>query len=145
MLQTCWLYLKCDTTVYIYIYFVINPITMNSIATFLNCTTVDRASDSMISVLDLFDAFNWCQFRCYVHKIILKQLISNDHEMGQSEPEIPPSKPKRETKLQIVKIQIEHMVHRVSSSFPKGGHLAALTELKIICINYKHKVKRHRN
>ena len=39
-------------------------------------------------------------------------------------------------KLQIVKILREHMVNRVSSYFPKGGHSATQTKLKIM-------VKRH--
>ena len=34
--------------------------------------------------------------------------------------------------LQIVKIQREHMDNRVRSYFPKGGHSATETELKII-------------
>ena len=42
--------------------------------------------------------------------------------------QIQPSKPKRE--IQIVKIQREHMVNRVISYFPKGGHSATETELK---------------
>ena len=55
-----------------------------------------------------------------------------------------PSKPKREiTNIQIVKIQREHMVNRVSSYFPKGGHSATETELKSNMNT--HKVKRHRN
>ena len=36
------------------------------------------------------------------------------------------------------------MVNRVSSYFPKGGHSATQTELKIINMNTR-KVKRHRN
>ena len=35
-------------------------------------------------------------------------------------------------KILLVKIQIEHMVNRVSSYFSNGGHLATETELKII-------------
>ena len=47
--------------------------------------------------------------------------------------QIQPSKPKREiTYITIVKIQSGHMVNRVSSYFPKGGHSATETELKII-------------
>ena len=46
--------------------------------------------------------------------------------------QVQPSKPKREiTKIQIV-IQREHMVNRMSSYFPKGGHSATPTEIKII-------------
>ena len=46
--------------------------------------------------------------------------------------QIQASKPKRETKIQIVKIQKEHMVNRVSSYFQKDGHSATQTELKLI-------------
>ena len=50
--------------------------------------------------------------------------------------QLQPSKLKRKKLiLQIVKIQREHMVNRVSSYFPKGGHSATKTELKII---WKH-------
>ena len=41
-----------------------------------------------------------------------------------------PSKPKREITKITVKTQREHMVNRVSSYFPKGGHSATQTELK---------------
>ena len=34
--------------------------------------------------------------------------------------------------ITLVEIQREHMVNRVSSYFPKGGHSATETELKII-------------
>ena len=45
----------------------------------------------------------------------------------------PKSSPKTKTGNNlIVKIQREYMVNRVSSSFPKGGHSATRTELKII-------------
>ena len=47
--------------------------------------------------------------------------------------QIQPSIPKREiTKIKIVKIQREHMVNRMSSSFPKDGYPATQTELKMI-------------
>ena len=47
--------------------------------------------------------------------------------------QIQPSKPKREiTNITNSEIQREHMFNRVSSYFPKGGHSATETELKII-------------
>ena len=47
--------------------------------------------------------------------------------------QIQPSKPKREiTNITNSKNTKEHMVNRVSSDFPKGGHSATETELKII-------------
>ena len=48
--------------------------------------------------------------------------------------QIQPSKSnvKRDNVKQIVKIQREHMVNRVSSYFPKGRHSATQTELKIM-------------
>ena len=47
--------------------------------------------------------------------------------------QIQPSNQKREKLLlQIIKIQKEQMVNRVSNYFPKGGHSATQTELKII-------------
>ena len=47
--------------------------------------------------------------------------------------QIQPSKLKgRKLILQIVKIQREHMVNRVSSYFQNGGHSATETELKMI-------------
>ena len=54
--------------------------------------------------------------------------------------QIQPSKPNpalktktgNKLKIQIVKVQREHMVNRVSSYFPKGGHSVTQTELKII-------------
>ena len=46
---------------------------------------------------------------------------------------IQPSKPKRNiTSLTNSQIQREHMVNRVISYFPKGGHSATKTELKIV-------------
>ena len=47
--------------------------------------------------------------------------------------QIQPSKPKRKI-INIINSQIErdHVVNRVSSYFPKGGHSATETELKII-------------
>ena len=47
--------------------------------------------------------------------------------------QIHPSKPKREiTNITYSQNTKEHMVNRVSSYFPKGGHLATETELKVI-------------
>ena len=46
--------------------------------------------------------------------------------------QIQPSKPQRESnkKIQISKIQREHMVNWVGSFFPKGGHSVTQPELK---------------
>ena len=44
----------------------------------------------------------------------------------------PQNQNKKQLKLVKVKIQREHLVNRASSYFPKGGHSATQTELKII-------------
>ena len=36
------------------------------------------------------------------------------------------------SETEVIKIQREHIVNRVSSDFPKGGHSATETEIKII-------------
>ena len=60
-------------------------------------------------------------------------MTTNWHNQNQS--------PILETKWEIAKIHIgiiqrKHMANRVSSSFPKGGHSATLTELHIIvCVH----------
>ena len=60
---------------------------------------------------------------------------------GAIRTKIQPSKPKREiTRLQIVKIQREHMVNRVSSYIQKGGHSA--TESFIMIFSWAfHNIK----
>ena len=57
------------------------------------------------------------------------EAISTQHQL---------SKPKRE--IIIVKIQREHMINRVSSVFPKGGHSATKTELKLELFFYKNQM-----
>ena len=55
-------------------------------------------------------------------------------ELEQSEPKSSPQNQNgKQLILQIIKIQREHMVNRVSRYFPKGGHSATETELKVIC------------
>ena len=75
----------------------------------------------------------------------IKQMykVCKDQELKQSEPESSPqNKNGKCLKLQIVKIQREHMVNRMSSYFPKGGQSATRTELNNMNIR---NVKRHRN
>ena len=66
-------------------------------------------------------------------KMILKVKIMQKSGNEAIRNQIQHSKPKREiTEIQIVKIQREHMTNRASSYFPKGGHSATQTKLKII-------------
>ena len=64
--------------------------------------------------------------------------VGRDKNMQRSGTEairtqIQPSKPKREiTKITNSQKKKEHMVNRLSSYFPKDGHSATQTELKII-------------
>ena len=61
----------------------------------------------------------------------LVKKVCKDQELKQSEPKSSPQNQNgKYLILQIVKIQREHMVNRVSSYFPKGGHSATETELK---------------
>ena len=75
---------------------------------------------------------------CYNSRIIIirmkvRRMQSSGNEAIRTQ--IQPSKPKREktniTNSQNTKIK-RNMVNRVSSYFPKGGHSATETELKII-------------
>ena len=55
----------------------------------------------------------------------------------------PALKTKMGKQLQIDKRQWEHVAYRAGSYFPKGGHSATQTDIKVRVMN-KHKVKHHR-
>ena len=69
-------------------------------------------------------------FTCRLIKEKSKK-VCKYQELKQSEPKSSPQNQNgKQPILQIVKIQREHMVNRVSSHFSKGGHPATETELK---------------
>ena len=75
---------------------------------------------------------------------IFLRTVCKDQELKPSEPKFcPQNQNGKKLILQMVKIQREHMVNRVSSFFPKDGHSATETELKNNMNT--HNVKRHQN